>query len=130
MPSVQSLARKRRKTGGGEEADHYTSHLTLRNSRRTAAFLLKGPAGGQRFRPMTPKMLGKQGDQIYRMAKTEAQVFILQHCHEVQPSVRSQLENAAVRPHRQAHYCVIDGRDTFRLLKAYDRLPVRAKSQT
>lgn len=114
------------KDWGGEEADHFTAHLTVFDRRRTAAFLLKGPAGKTKFKPMTPAMLGKQGDQIYRLSKTAAQVLVLQHCHDVRPSVRSQLENAAVRPHRQARYCIIDGRDTYRLLKAYAKLPAKA----
>jgi hypothetical protein len=113
------LGEESRKDWGGEQADHFSSDVTIRGRRTTAAFLLKGPAA---FRPMTPRLLGKQGDQIYRLAATPAEVLIVQHCHEIRESVRATLRAFAVAPHRPRFYCLIDGRDTYRLLKAYGKI--------
>jgi hypothetical protein len=104
---------------GGEEQDHFSAHVHLSGRQVTAAFVFKGPA---KFREMTPAMLGKNGDQIYRMAKTPAKVLVLQHCHSVGTAVRETLRRFAVVPHDPRHFCVIDGRDTYRLLKAYSQL--------
>ena len=42
-----------KKDWGGEDNDHFSANVTVANKRRTAAFLLKGPA---RFQEMTPAM--------------------------------------------------------------------------
>jgi hypothetical protein len=55
-----------RKDWGGETSDHFTSHIHLGGRRTTAAFLLKGP--GNKFAPMGLNHLGKNNDQIYRLA--------------------------------------------------------------
>jgi hypothetical protein len=102
---------------GGESSDFYSSHLHLNGKPVTAAFLLKGPA---RFAPMTLNHLGKNNDQIVRLAKEPAQVLFLQHCHEVTPAVRETLRVFAVQPGNPRRFCIIDGRDSLRLLKAYD----------
>jgi hypothetical protein len=104
---------------GGEQEDHFSSHLHLSGRRVTASFAFKEPA---KFREMTPAMLGKNGDQIYRLAATPAHVLVLQHCHDVGTAVRETLRRFAVAPHNPRHFCVMDGRDTYRLLKAYGML--------
>jgi hypothetical protein len=71
---------------GGETSDFYSAHLHLAGRRVTGAFLLKGPA---RFAPMRLNMLGKNNDQIVRLAQEPADVLFVQHCHEVlRPSGR------------------------------------------
>jgi hypothetical protein len=102
---------------GGETSDYFTSHLHLRGRRVTAAFLLKGPS---RFSPMTLNHLGKRNDQIVRLAREPAQVLIVQHSHDILPPVRDTLRAFAVQPGRNRRYCLIDGRDSLRLLQAYD----------
>jgi hypothetical protein len=116
------LADHLRNDWGGEECDHFTASVHLSGTRLTAAFALKGPAGGKKFRPMTPSMLGKHGDQIYRLAQTPARLLVVQHCHEILPSVRDTLRSFAVRPHDPRRYCLINGKDTYRILKAYGKL--------
>jgi len=106
-----------KKDWGGETSDHYTTHLHLQQSRVTASFLLKGPSN---FRPMTPVHLGKNGDQIYRLAQEPSQVLIVQHCHEITPAVRATLRAFAVQPFNPRRYCLMDGKDSLRLLHAYD----------
>lgn len=104
---------------GGESADHYTGELHVHGKRLTAAFLLKGPA---QFRPMTNDMLGKRADQIQRLACTEAGVLVLQYVHEIGPEVRKELRVWAREGPYPRYYCLMDGKDTSRLLKAMQRL--------
>ena len=105
---------------GGELNDLFTAAIHLGGRRSTAAFVLKGPAGGRKFKKMTPSMLGKNGDQIFRLAQSPAQLLVVQHCHLVDEAVRSTLAAFAMNMAHPRRYCVIDGRDTYRLLKAYD----------
>ena len=108
-----------KKDWGGEENDHFSSNVTLEGRRRTAAFLLKGPA---KFQEMTPAMCGKNGDQIYRLAKCGADISVIQHSHLIGPAVRETLRSMTVTPGRPRKFCVIDGQATFRILKAYGLL--------
>lgn len=104
------------KDWGGEQSDHFTAHLHLGDRRVTGAFLLKGPA---KFAPMSLNHLGKNNDQIYRLAQEPADVLFVQHAHEIIPAVRATLRAFAVFPGRSRRYCLIDGRDSLRLLRAY-----------
>lgn len=119
---VELLKDTKQADWGGEESDHFTSSVHLDARSVTAAFVLKGPAGGSKFKPMTPSMLGKNGDQICRLAKTPARLLVVQHCHEIGPSVRDTLRHFAVTPHNPRRYCLIDGKDTYRILRAYGKL--------
>lgn len=109
-----------KKDWGGEENDHYSANATIAGRRRTAAFLLKGPTN---FREMTPAMCGKNGDQIYRLANAGADVSVIQHSHLIGTAVRETLRAFIVRPGRHRKFCMMDGQATYRLLKAYDKLP-------
>lgn len=104
---------------GGEQSDHFSSHVTLGGHRVAAAFLLKGPA---RFAPMGLNNLGKNNDQIVRLANEPADVLVVQHCHDILQPVRATLRAFAVQPSRPRRYCLLDGRDSFRLLRAYGKL--------
>jgi hypothetical protein len=104
---------------GGETADHYTPALHIDGKRLTGAFLLKGPA---KFCPLTMDMLGKRANQIQRLAGTEAGVLIVQHAHEISEDVRKELRVWAREGPYPRYYCFIDGKDTYRLLKAYGKL--------
>jgi len=64
--------------------------------------------------------LGKNNDQIVRLAQEPAEILIVQHCHEIKPAVRSTLRAFAVRPFGSRRYCLIDGKDSLRFLLAYD----------
>lgn len=104
---------------GGEQDDHFTASLSVNGERSTAAFVLKGPAD---FREMTPEMLGKRADQVYRLSTTPAQILIVQHCHQIGEAVRATLRAFSVTPHNPRRYCLIDGKDTYRILKAYGKI--------
>ena len=108
-----------KKDWGGEQNDHFTSSITLGNKRTTAAFLLKGPA---KFEEMQPRHLGKNADQIYRLSACPASLLIVQHCHDIGEAVRATLRAFCVMPHNPRYYCLIDGKDTYRILKAYGKV--------
>lgn len=106
---------------GGETDDLYTSQLLVDGRQHSAAFLLKGPA---RFSPMTIAHLGRNGDQVIRLARTPAQLLVLVHCHRVRPEVIAMLEDVASNFHRGARrFMVLDGYDTYMLLAAVGDLP-------
>lgn len=106
---------------GGEENDHFSSNATVAGRRRTAAFLLKGPT---MFREMTPAMCGKNGDQIYRLSNTGADISVVQHSHLIGAAVRETVRNFIVQPGHSRKFCIMDGQATYRLLKAYELLPI------
>lgn len=103
------------KDWGGEQADLWTSKLRVGGEELTAAFLLKGPA---RFQPLTIRMLGVNGDQIERLGRTAAEVLVVQHCHAIRPEVYSLLRSIASDFRNVRRYMLIDGFDTYRLLRA------------
>ena len=104
------------KDWGGEECDMFTSNLSVEETNCVGAFLLKGPA---KFHEMTPADCGKNGDQIYRLFNTPADVYVLQHCHKVSAAVRRTVEAYALTQYsRSCRYMIIDGYDTCRILKA------------
>jgi hypothetical protein len=105
---------------GGEENDHYSANATIGSRKRTAAFLLKGPTN---FKEMAPAMCGKNGDQIYRLVNSGADVSVIQHSHLIGAAVRETLKAMVVRPGCIRKFCVMDGQATYRLLKAYNLLP-------
>lgn len=105
------------KDWGGETSDFVTSHLHIKGERVSAAFLLKGPA---KFNPMTVKHLGKNGDQIVRLAQEPVDVLFVQHCHDITSSVKETLKAFATQPSNPRYYCLLDGRESLRLLEAFD----------
>jgi hypothetical protein len=84
-----------------------------------AAIAFKGPAI---FRPMTIADLGKNGDQIDRLAGTGADLLVLQHCHTITAPVVNMLRTYATQPHRVRSYMTIDGYDTVRILRHFGYL--------
>lgn len=109
------------KDWGGEQSDLYTSHLHLNGERIRAAFILKGPS---RFHVMKNTDLGKNGDQIVRLFREPAELYILQHCHFVSTEVRHTMAAFASRFFQLSKYSIIDGNDTLRILKAYKKISV------
>ena len=107
------------KDWGGEKNDIYTSRLQFRRARRTAAFALKGRATTG---PLTPKKMGKNGDQVGRLMNSEASVFFVVYHSKVEQSIHEQMRahglGRAVAGNR-VYYCVIDGQDLARLVGAY-----------
>jgi hypothetical protein len=111
------------KDWGGEQSDLWTTRLRLEGRPHSAAFLLKGPAGGSMWRPMKIGMLGKNGDQLQRLATSPAEVLVVQHCHEIGPHVVSMLESLASDMRNPRRFMVIDGYHSYSLMRAAGRVP-------
>jgi hypothetical protein len=110
------------KDWGGERNDLYTSRIRISGRRLPAAFAFKG-MGTRGI--LSPRLMGKNGDQIQRLFKTAAYVFIVQYWGQVAESVIEQMaEFAKAKSATEGslvYYGVIDGGDSNRLIKAYPR---------
>jgi hypothetical protein len=73
---------------GGERNDLYTNKLRFRGKRRAAAFALKGQATKG---PLTPKKMGKNGDQLGRLFTSEAQLFFVVYHSKIDEAVAQQM---------------------------------------
>lgn len=114
------LAEPTKADWGGESNDHFSGGVTVGGQRRSAAFLLKGPT---QFREMTLDMCGARADQVYRLTRSGAAISIVQHAHLIGEAVRATLRSLVFYPGQPRKYCVIDGKTTYRILKAYDLIP-------
>lgn len=103
---------------GGEQSDLFSAQVQMNGHRISAAFAFKGPA---KFHPMTMADLGKNGDQINRLFAEPAELLVLQHCHEIMPPVRGTMRAFAQQMGNLRLFCLIDGYDTIRLLRAYEK---------
>lgn len=108
------------KDWGGEKSDLQTSQLRIGGERVSAAFIFKGPAVAG---PMHPGNMGKRGDQLPRAFDEPADVIVIQHCDKIENTVVRIAEALATDPARTRRYCILDGSDTYRILKAYGKLP-------
>ncbi len=110
------------KDWGGESRDLSSTRLRVAGKRRRAAFAFKGPGKSGR---MTPAKMGKNADQIQRLARCPADVFFVHYSAEVDDSVMQQLEQLMTAKSflesRKVWYGVIDGQDSARLIHAYPR---------
>lgn len=114
------LGEPSKKDWGGETNDHFSASITLSGARKTAAFMFKGPTN---FREMTLDLCGKRADQIFRLTNSGADLSIVQHSHLIGEAVRGTLRSLTFYPGRPRKYCLIDGPATYRILKAYNKLP-------
>lgn len=107
---------------GGELNDLFSSRLILNKKRISVAFGFKGRATKG---SLVPKKLGKNGDQIQRLFKSPAQVFIIQYHGQIDQSVVEQMKQLAIAKSvtemSRIYYGIIDGKDTSRLLTAYPK---------
>jgi hypothetical protein len=111
------------KDWGGENNDLVSTRLYIKNTRKTAAFAFKGPGTKGK---LTPGKMGKNGDQIQRLARCKAtDVLIVQYWGQIDDSVVEQLENSAqiksYMEDKTIWYGVIDGEDSTRLIRAYPK---------
>jgi hypothetical protein len=108
------------KDWGGEKSDLMTTRLIIGGRRCRAAFAFKGP--GLRSK-LVPGKMGKNGDQCQRLFSEDADIFIVHHWREIDPSVIELMKIFAiaksVMENREVMYCVIDGQDSNRLISAY-----------
>lgn len=104
------------KDWGGERSDLFTAEVVLEGERTPTAFVFKGPA---QFREMTLAQLGKNGDQLMRLATEPADLLVVQHCHRVAPQVRMLMRALCNQVGSTRRFTIIDGLDTLRFLRAY-----------
>jgi hypothetical protein len=109
------------KDWGGELSDVLTSRVRLDGRRVTAAFLLKGSGSKEKLRP---RDLGKNGDQIRRLSKQNADLYVVQHVGQFDEAVYDEVRDMVVarRTERGEHVVgsVWDGSDCARLFLACD----------
>jgi hypothetical protein len=107
---------------GGERNDLYTNRVRIAGRRHAAAFAFKGP-GTKGI--LTPRGMGKNADQIQRLFKTAASVFVVQYWGQMAESVVEQMEEFAKAKSAVegsvVFFGVIDGDDSNRLIKAYGK---------
>lgn len=108
------------KDWGGESRDPFSTRLLLGGRRCKAAFTFKGPG---RAGKLTPGKMGKNGDQIRRLVRCPAEVFIIQYWAQVEDSVLEQLKDLVTAKsyleNQPLWYGIIDGNDSARLIAAY-----------
>ncbi len=107
---------------GGETDDLFSTRLIIQKRRFSVAFGLKGRGTTGK---LTPKKMGKNGDQINRLFNSPADVFIVQYVGQIDESVIRQMDAEAlaksVRERKKVYYGIIDGQDTLRLITAYPK---------
>jgi len=105
---------------GGELNDLFSTRLILKGERKDTAFGLKGK-GMKGI--LTPKKMGERGDQIQRLFRTTAEVFLVQYWSQIDESISEQMKNFAVAKSalegKKIYFGIIDGQDTMRLIAAY-----------
>jgi len=105
---------------GGESRDLSSTRVWIGGRRRVAAFAFKGPGMTGR---LTPGKMGKNGDQIQRLVRCPAEVFIVQYWSQIDDSVLEQLQQLvtvkAYFEDRRLWYGIINGNDSARLIVAY-----------
>jgi GrpB-like predicted nucleotidyltransferase (UPF0157 family) len=67
--------------------------------------------------------MGKRGDQLLRAFEEPVEIVVVQHCAKIENTVVRFAEALAANPSRPKRYCILDGADTYRLLRAHDKLP-------
>ena len=108
---------------GGEKNDLITTRMRIKKNRVTVAFAFKGRGTKGE---LTPKKMGKNGDQIQRLfSSSPAEVFLVQYCGEINESVLEQMKIFAISKSilegKKIYYGIIDGVDTQKILLAYER---------
>jgi hypothetical protein len=111
------------KDWGGEFCDTYTANVIVNGTRRDTAILLKGPGIGKK--QMTIADCGKNGDQLVRLFMVPADLFIVQYVGPVAELLIADVRgktNELRSQGKDAHYLIVHGQDTARLLHAYGKL--------
>lgn len=102
---------------GGEINDLLSTRVLLKGKRIQAAFAFKGPGKRGILRPST---FGKNVDQIQRLFRSSAELFIVQYWAQIDQAVIEQVESFAqlksVMDNQRVLFCIIDGQDTQRIV--------------
>jgi hypothetical protein len=107
------------KDWGGEQSDLVATHVRINGHRVSTAIVFKGPA---QFKPMTLAQLGKNGDQLYRLAQEPCDLLVVQHCHDITQPIRYHMRAICNQIHLPPRrYMLLDGSATLRVLRAYSK---------
>ncbi len=110
------------KDWGGEPNDLFTK-IQIKKKRYSVAFAFKGKSK-KNIKKLTPKDMGKNGDQIFRMFRSPANVFFVQFVGQIDESVLSLMEQLSIAKSYAngipVFYGIINGDDTSRLFSAYE----------
>ena len=112
-----------KKDWGGELNDLYTANLLINGVRHETAFLLKG--NGLQSRTMEIKHCGANGDQLLRLCNSPAKVFVIQFVGRISEAIVSDIDGKVRHARTQGRdvwYCIMDGQDTARVMRAYGEL--------
>jgi hypothetical protein len=112
-----------KKDWGGESSDLYSSQVQINGTRIATAFMLKG--NGLRKNTMEIRDCGKNGDQILRLFTSPALLYVVQFVGNVSEAIIADVEgkvNEQRARGKKAHYLIMNGLDTARLLFAYGKL--------
>jgi hypothetical protein len=105
---------------GGEHHDLYSTNVKIKGKRVAAAFGFKGPGTTG---ILTPKKMGKNGDQIQRLFHSPASLFVVQYWGQIDPSIYEEMQTWAQMKsfweETDVWYCIIDAADSARLVAAY-----------
>jgi hypothetical protein len=108
------------KDWGGESRDLSSNRLKIDGKRKNVAFAFKGPGTTGK---LTPGRMGVNGDQIQRLVRCPAEVFIVQHWNGIEDSVLEQLKDLVTLKSyfedKELWYGIINGNDSARLIAAY-----------
>lgn len=106
---------------GGELSDILTSRVELNGHRVTTAFLLKGSGAKRKLRP---KDLGTNGDQIRRLSKQDADLYVVQHVGQFDEAVYDEVRDMVLARRAEGASHVVgsiwDGGDCARLFIAHN----------
>jgi len=105
---------------GGEHHDLYSTNVRIKGTRVAAAFGFKGPGTTG---ILTPKKMGKNGDQIQRLFHSPASLFVVQYWGQIDPSIYEEMKTWAqmksLWDEADVWYCIIHADDSARLVAAY-----------
>ena len=112
-----------KKDWGGEINDLYTANVRVKGTRTPTAFMLKG--NGLTKGTMEVRDCGKNGDQVIRLFRSAASLFVIQFVGNISEAVIHQAESEVARlksAGQEAYFLILDGQDTARLMHAYAKL--------
>jgi len=105
---------------GGEKNDLFSTRLKFKGKRVSVALGLKGKGTSGK---LTPKKMGKHGDQIQRLFSSSANMLLIQYVGEIDESILDQMKifaiSKSVMENTSIYFGIIDGKDTERLFSAY-----------
>lgn len=108
---------------GGETDDLFSTRIRIGGKRMSVAFGLKGKGTSG---ILTPKKMGKRGDQIQRLFRAPSDVYLIQYHGQIDETIVEQMHGLAIAKSalegRKIYHGIIDGEDTKRLIAAYPKV--------